>query len=287
MIKKYNVIGIGEILWEVYPEGRKLGGSPANFVYHTGKLGANSTLISSAGFDLAGNELSMILDQNGIDHYFNPSRNPTGKISYKEIDNKITSEYNSDTAWDEIKLSPVSLTLLEKAQVFYFGTLAQRGRITKEAIQHGLKIVPGNCLKIFDANLKPGHYSNTTIFESLKAANVVRIRQSELPIFREIIGLAKDDNKACKQLVYIFNLKLVVLSKDSESLMVSVNENSRISITKNNLSDTTSSEDAFTAAIAMGLLKKMKLPELHQEAINYAAQITMHKDTIPLQGVDN
>jgi len=278
----FNVIGIGELLWDLLPDGKELGGAPANFVYHTNYFGANSFLISAIGNDNYGEEIISILKKRNVNYAINKVEYPTGTVSVA-LKNGIPSyKIHENVAWDYITLKEEAIPVLEKADAICFGTLSQRSKTSLKSIEKAISLVPKTALKVFDINLRSFYYTKEIIEASLKSANVLKLNDEELIILTEMFNLKGDQEKGCKQLLNKFNLKFLALTNGSKgSMLFNKNEISRLSVPKIKVVDTIGAGDSFTAAMVMGILNKKPLIKIHKEAVLHAAKVCSNKGATP------
>lgn len=281
-VKKFNIIGIGELLWDLLPNGKELGGAPANFTYHTNFLGANSTIISTLGHDESGEEIRSLLKKRNLKYSINTVNYPTGWVSVK-LDNGIPNYViHENVAWDFIGLNKEVISDLENADAICFGTLSQRSKTSFKSIHKALKLVPVTALKVFDVNLRQTYYTKNIIEVSLECANVVKLNDEELVILSEIFHLPTAPEEACKQLLKQFDLKLLALTRGAQgSVLFTPTEISNFPTPKVVVVDTIGAGDSFTAAMVVGFLKGKPLTQLHKEASEYAAKICTYKGATP------
>jgi fructokinase len=280
--KKFNIIGIGELLWDMLPNGKELGGAPANFAYHANFFGANSTIISALGNDENGEEIELLLKENKLKYSINILNYPTGWVSVK-LDNGIPNYViHENVAWDFIELKDEVIPVLEKADAICFGTLSQRSKVSFETIQEAIKLVPKTALKVLDINLRQSFYTKKIIETSLKSANAVKLNDEELVVLSEMFHLPSNVDEACKQLLNQFSLKLLAITKGAEgSVLYTPNETSNYPTPKVKVVDTIGAGDSFTAAMVMGLLNGKPLNQIHKEASEYAAKVCTYKGATP------
>ena len=188
-IKKYTVIGMGEVLWDMLPTGKVLGGAPVNFSYHAAQLGAVGVAVSSVGNDELGHEIRNSVNEKGIKNCIAINKYPTSTVGVTLKDGKPEYTIYENVAWDFLELLPEAIQALKEADAVCFGTLAQRSSISHQAIMQALELVPLNCLKVYDINLRQKYYSKELIHESLSIANVFKINDDEVEIFKELFGL--------------------------------------------------------------------------------------------------
>lgn len=275
---EFNVIGIGELLWDMLPEGKELGGAPANFVYHAKYFGANSFIISAIGNDNLGKEIITVLEKRNINYSVNKINYPTGTVSVT-LKNGIPSyKIDENAAWDFIRLKKDAIPILEKADAICFGTLSQRSKISLKSILKAINIVPKNSLKIFDINLRASYYTKEIIKHSLNVANVLKLNDEELIVLTKMFNLKENQEDSCKQLLNKYNLKYLALTNGSKgSLIFHKDKISKFKVPKIKVVDTIGAGDSFTAAMVMGILNKNTLMKIHEGAVLHAAKVCANK----------
>jgi fructokinase len=280
---KFNTIGIGEILWDLLPEGMEMGGAPANFSFHSSNLGANSAIISAIGADSLGNKIQDLLIHKEVLPLLNQSTFPTGTVSVDLKEGIPTYIIHESVAWDNIKLEKRYLPYLKKTDAICFGTLAQRSSESSATILEALNIVPESALRVFDINLRQDYYSEPVIHHSLEMANILKLNEDELTVLREMFNLPFGEEEALHALLHRYHLKIVALTKGANgSLLLTPKEISYYKAPPVEIIDTIGAGDSFTAALIFGLLKKFPLKELHKNAAHYASEVCRHKGATPI-----
>jgi fructokinase len=282
-MKKKIVIGIGEILWDLLPDGKQLGGAPANFVWHAQQLGAEGTVVSAVGDDELGDEIRNIIKEKALGNGISVSEMPTGTVSV-ELRNGIPDYIiHENVAWDFIELNDLAREKTSQAEAICFGSLAQRSEVSAKNIRIALDSAPDECLKIFDINLRQAFYSKEIIEASLKRANVFKINDEELFIVREMFGVSGTDQEVCRELMELFDLKLVALTGGEEgSMLISKEEKSEIKTPKVEVADTIGAGDSFSAALAMGMLEGLPLKKIHSRAVTLSAFVCTQNGATPV-----
>ena len=279
----YTVIGIGEILWDLLPEGKILGGAPANFAYHAMQLGAEGVVISAIGDDDLGEEITRIIEQENVVNGLYVTKKPTGTVGV-QLNNGIPNyTIYEDVAWDNIELTEIAKEKLAKADAICYGSLAQRNEVSCKTIWKALEMVPETCLKVFDINLRQHFYSKEIIDKSLQFANVFKINEEEIVVFKDMFGMEGTEEEICQQIVHNYDLTLLTLTKGSEgSLLITKNEQSFIVTPKVEVADTIGAGDSFTATMIMGILNKQPLKVLHQKAVDVSAFVCTNSGATPI-----
>jgi fructokinase len=284
MENKYVVVGIGEILWDLLPQGKVLGGAPANFAYHAHQLGAEGYVISSIGKDELGEEILSQLANYDLNLQLEKVDYPTGTVIVK-LSGKGVPEYEiiKDVAWDYLSLTTDSYHLASETDAVCFGSLAQRNSVSRKVITDFVKLVPAKALKIFDINLRQSFYSRDLIEDSLKLANILKINDDELKLVTGLFGWADaNDEELCYNLINNYGLKLVALTCGTKgSHLFTADEQSSLSTPIVEVRDTIGAGDSFTAGMAMGLLNNKSLKESHSIAVELSAYVCTHNGAMP------
>ena len=218
-----RVVGIGEILWDLLPDGKQPGGAPANFAFHAHSLGARTALVSAVGDDALGRDILGRLDGWGIDRRTVAvlPGHPTGTVSVTVDDHGVPRYViHEDVVWDHIPWSPSLEELAAAADAVCFGTLCRRAPESREAIRRFLAATPARCLRVCDVNLRQGHYSAATIVESLDQANVLKLNDEELAILCPLFGLSGSVEGILRGLAKRFELQLVALTRGSRGSLL-------------------------------------------------------------------
>lgn len=281
-IKKYTVIGIGEVLWDLLPDGKILGGAPVNFAYHAMQLGALGVAVSSVGNDELGREIMDSVNSKGVENCIAVNNHPTGTVGVTLKDGKPDYTIYENVAWDFIELLPEAVKILKQADAICFGTLAQRGAVSHEAIQKALKLVPEQCLKVYDINLRQKYYSKDLIHESLSVANIFKINDDEVELFKHLFGLEGSETEVCRKIKETYSLEYLALTKGEKgsSLFHEV-EVSFMPTPFVNVEDTVGAGDSFTSAMVMGILNQKPLNEIHAKAVELSAFVCTQKGGTP------
>lgn len=211
------VVGIGELLWDVLPTGKRAGGAPINFVYHATQLGAEGYAVSAVGNDVFGTEIVQELDKNGICHLLGTVEYPTGSVMVELKDGIPTYTIIEGVAWDHIPLTQEAVDLVKEADAICFGTLAQRSPESRATIHALLSYARKEALRFFDVNIRQSYYSKELIASLLEEANVFKINDEELDLIREMFSLSEDEDTACRQLVERYSLRYMILTAGSQN----------------------------------------------------------------------
>ena len=222
---KKVIVGIGEILWDMLPSGKALGGAPANFAYHAMRLGEEGWAVSAIGDDDLGHEILGIVDSKGLHCIISVTDKPTGTVKV-ELDSRGVPSYNimEDVAWDNIPFTPEMEGLAKRADAVCFGSLVQRMN-SRDSVLAFVRTMRPEALKVFDINLRQQYYSREILEESLMLADILKINDEEIRIVSDMFGLGDDDVVACRSLIAAYGLRLVILTKGADgSEVVTSNE---------------------------------------------------------------
>ncbi|MBA7541355.1 Fructokinase [subsurface metagenome] len=280
----YKVAGLGELLWDVLPQGKQLGGAPCNFAFHALQTGCDAYIVSAIGTDIEGEEILRVLNQLKLkaDFIQTMSGYPTGMVTVKLNDSGIPNyTIHENAAWDNIEFPDGIIPLAREMDAVCFGSLAQRNDVSRNTILQFLEITKSECLRVFDINLRQSFYNQEIIEKSLELANVLKLNDDELLIVSEYFGCQGDEESRLKQLADDFQLMLIAFTKGSKgSLLFTKTEKSYCEVPTIRVADTVGAGDSFTAILISGMLNKMKLEEIHSAATNVAAFVcTMHGAT--------
>lgn len=284
-----KVTGIGEILWDVLPEGKQLGGAPANFAYHVSRADMDAAVVSAVGRDALGDEALSLLAAKGLEPaYVSRTDYPTGQV-HVALDANGVPQYEicQDVAWDNIPFSAELSRLAAGSDAVCFGTLAQRSDVSKNTILRFLDATPEHCLKILDVNLRQQFYSAEVIRESLKRADVLKLNEEELPIVVRLADVtSKGEAAIFRSIMEKFALSIVILTCGAKYSLALTSDGqiSRMNTPHVKVADTVGAGDAFTAAFAAAILKGRNLKEAHAKAVETSAYICTCHGAMPEYG---
>ncbi|WP_319541645.1 carbohydrate kinase [uncultured Pseudodesulfovibrio sp.] len=269
-------VGLGEILWDVLPDKRMLGGAPANFAYHINALGGEGVPVSCVGDDDLGREALSLLVMRGLntDAIVVNGEHPTGIVdAHVDAQGVATYVFPDNVAWDFLSLNEAALALAAKTRAVCFGTLAQRSEISRKAIRQFLDAASG-ALKVYDINLRQNFYTTEIISQSLDLADVLKINDDELALVTRMLSLPEGEREALETLMFQHSLKMGVLTRGEKgSLIVSPDGFSDLSGQPNEIMDTIGAGDSFTAALVLAYLDGQSLDEMNRYATRVAAYV--------------
>lgn len=273
----YNVVGIGEVLWDLLPDGPQLGGAPANFAYHARSLGLEAAVISCVGDDELGSNLLERLHQLSVpsDLVTQNAGLPTGTVSVTLNGNGVPHyTIHEPVAWDRIQSTSLAQESVRNAQVVCFGSLAQRSLTSRKTIQGLVSATSTSALRVFDINLRQRFYSREIIEQSLRLANVLKLNDAELPILTAMLELHGSVKEQLNQLAAQFELQTIALTcGDKGSLLYHRGCWSDCSVQPVHVADTVGAGDAFTAALVKGILLDMKPGDINAAANEVARHV--------------
>ncbi len=281
------VVGMGEALWDVLPEGKKIGGAPANFAYHVSQFGLTSCVVSAVGPDALGKEIQENLTSKGLNHLIAEVPYPTGTVQV-EIDQAGVPQYEikENVAWDNIPYTSQLESLAKRTQAVCFGSLAQRNVVSRETIDRFLDAMPQteDSLVVFDVNLRQGFYNKEILCNSMKRCNILKINDEELVAVSRMFGFPGIDlQDKCWILLGKYNLKMLILTCGINGSYVFTPGNVSFQPTpKVDVADTVGAGDSFTAAFIASILKGKSVAEAHSIAVRTSAFVCTKDGAMPV-----
>jgi fructokinase len=282
---KFKIVGIGEVLWDLLPGGRQVGGAPANFAYHANALGADARVISRVGHDEQGCELISSLEKIGLptDCVEVDPVSPTGTVTVQLASNgEPHFTIHEGAAWDHIAGEEPGRRAVAVADAVCFGTLAQRHEQSRASIRTLLRATPSPALRILDVNLRQRYYTLPIIEESLELANVLKVNETELPILAGMLNLPGDTRSQISQFARRYNLRLVAYTRGGHgSLLYACGRWADHPGVPTTVADTVGAGDSFTAAMTLGLRAGWDLDLVNQRANEVAAYVASRSGATP------
>ena len=271
MTRQLVIAGIGEVLWDVYPDAARFGGAPANFACHAAALGAEAWMASAVGVDDYGRSALATLETAGVqcktvarDREHDTGQvvvtlDPSGRASYR---------FATDSAWDHLEWSAVLESLAERCDAVCFGTLGQRSTTSRATIQRFVRTAPPAALRMFDVNLRQHFFDRRTIHSSLEIASAVKLNEEELPKVAELCGIGgSTPRQMLRELVDRYDLRLAALTCGAEgALLIAGDEESTCPAVPAKVVDTVGAGDAFTATLVPDFLRGLSLAEINRHA---------------------
>ncbi len=281
------VVGMGEALWDVLPEGKKIGGAPANFAYHVSQFGLPSCVVSAVGDDALGKEIVGNFTSKGLNQLIAEVPYPTGTVQV-EIDQAGVPQYEikENVAWDNIPYTAHLESLAQRTKAVCFGSLAQRNVVSRNTINRFLDAMPQNedTLVVFDVNLRQGFYNRDILCNSMKRCNILKINDEELVTVSRMFGYPGIDlQDKCWILLGKYNLKMLILTCGINGSYVFTPGNVSFQPTPRvEVADTVGAGDSFTAAFISSLLKGKSVTEAHSLAVRTSAFVCTAKGAMPI-----
>lgn len=261
----------GEVLWDVFPDHKKIGGAPLNVALRLNAFGNDISIISAVGNDILGEKLIAYLKENKLnssniqlkDNYqtgqVNVTLDPKGSASY---------EIKSPTAWDNIEVNKQNLERVKQSDVFIYGSLVCRNEVSKSTLFKLLEVAK---FKVFDVNLRPPFFNFELIFDLMHSADFIKFNDEELEL------ILKELNQSCTsikdKMTYIsntFNATHVCVTRGDKGAILLANSNFYESLGFSvNVVDTVGAGDSFLATLLHKIIKE----KASKEAINYACAV--------------
>ena len=280
------IVGMGEALWDVLPEGKKIGGAPANFAYHVSQFGFDSRVVSAVGNDDLGDEILKVFKEKQLKHQLQTVNYPTGTVQVTLDDNGIPCyDIKEGVAWDNIPFTDDLKRLALSTRAVCFGSLAQRNEVSRTSINRFLDTMPDGegQLKIFDINLRQGFFTKDIIRDSCQRCNVLKINDEELVAISRLFGYPGIDlQDKCWILLAKYNLKMLILTCGTNGSyvftpgVVSFQETPKVPVAV-----TVGAGDSFTATFTAALLKGKSVPEAHKLAVEVSAYVCTQSGAMP------
>jgi len=287
------IVGLGELLWDILPDGPRLGGAPANFAVMAGRLGNQAAILSRVGWDDPGKKALERLESFPVDTSLLQidSQHETGCVTVSFDEGEPQYSIHEPAAWDFLELSEEWVKVASAADAVCFGSLAQRAVESRQTIQTLVAQTPAKCVRVFDVNLRSPFYKSEVIEESLDLATVVKMNEAELPIVLEHLGLASDQigqagdtlRLGAKRLLDEFpSLNLVAVTRgDHGSLLVTRKEAHEHPGVSTSVADTVGAGDAFTAALTHYLVRGADLATMNEAGNRWGSWMAAQSGSMP------
>jgi len=280
------VVGLGEVLWDVFPDGAHFGGAPANFACHAAGLGAKAWMVSAVGVDDLGERAIETLRSRGVEceHVARDPDHATGRVLVTlNAAGQASYEFAPDAAWDHLPWSDSLASLAAGCDAICFGTLGQRSVGSQETIRRLVEAVPRDALRVFDVNLRQRFYSRETIESSLRMASALKLNDEELPIVTEFCGVqGGSPRELLRALMTRYSLRLVALTRGpAGSLLLAGDLEDECPAPPTTVVDTVGAGDSFTAALVSGFVRGMPLGVINRHANAVAAFVCSQNGATP------
>ena len=284
--KGHKVVGLGEVLWDLFPGRACVGGAPANFAYITTLMGDHGIVASSVGEDSRGIDALRRLEELGldIDHVQTDRERPTGTVNVNVDGNgQPRFEIAQPVAWDYLQWTLDWEHLAKSADAVCFGSLAQRSDVSRDAICKFVKCTSPRTLKVFDVNLRQSFYSHEILEDSMRLADMVKLNNDELPRIMSLNRMPhRDELSSARRLIEEYDLQLVCVTRGGKgSLLVSAENASEHPGFKVQVADTVGSGDAFTAGLVHEYLHGASLDLMNEVANLVGAWVASEVGAMP------
>jgi fructokinase len=288
MQSRRTVVGLGEILWDVFPDGAHFGGAPANFACSVAELGGHDVdvyMVGSVGRDDLGRRAIEMLNARGVDTSCVSSVDqPTGQVLV-QLDGagRPTFEIATGTAWDNLPFSTEMQQLAARADAVCFGTLAQRNQVSRRAIQSFVRATPPDCVRLLDINLRPPFWNEELVLQSFELANTLKLNDSELAVVADILGWSCGVDELLQKLIEKYSFQLVALTRGAEGSLLRSASGHHYDLPgrQADVVDTVGAGDAFAAVLATGLLRALPLETINAWGNRVAAFVCSQPGATP------
>ncbi len=280
------IVGMGEVLWDMLPEGKKIGGAPANFAYHVSQYGFDSCVVSAVGDDKLGNEILESFDNRYLNYLIEKVPYPTGTVQIELDEAGIPCyEIKENVAWDNIPFTADLEKLARKTRAVCFGSLAQRNTVSRETINRFLDVMSDTAgqYRVFDVNLRQGFYDKEILCNSMKRCNILKINDEELITVSRMFeypGIDLEDK--CRVLLSEYGLEVLILTCGVNGSYVFTRGNvSFVNTPKIEVADTVGAGDSFTATFISAILRGKSIREAHELAVDVSAYVCTQNGAMP------
>lgn len=284
---RYKIVGLGEVLWDMLPDGQQLGGAPSNFAYISTLLGNEGIVASRVGNDALGEQAVAQLANVGVNTAAiqRDAEHPTGTVQVQvDGQGQPTFQIAEHVAWDCLEWTPEWRKLAAECDAVCFGSLAQRATVSRSTIRQFLTATRNDAVRVFDVNLRQQFHSRDVLAESMKVAEIVKLNHEELPRLTEILGFAYcDDISSARMLLDSQNLKLLCITRGERGSLLldrcSMDEHPGYRV---RIADTIGAGDAFTAALVCEYLRGESLARTNETANRMGAWVASRIGAMPV-----
>ena len=279
------IVGLGEVLFDVFGKKKRLGGATANFAYHASRFGHEGLVVSAIGYDRNGNEIISELEAHSLPYHLERVPYPTGTVD-ADISDPNAPVYTIHTrcAWSHIPFTEELRDIASRTKAVCFGSLAQWGRESRRSIRLFLDSCPDGCLKICDINLRQKYFNKAIIRESLKRADILKLNEEELTAITGLFGYQMAGEEIlCRRLMKAYDLQMIILTKGvNGSCVLWKGGHSFQGTPKVKVRSAVGAGDAFTGAFVGSLLNGKSLEEAHQTAVKVSAYVCTQEGAMPV-----
>lgn len=280
------IVGLGEVLWDMLPDGKKIGGAPANFAYHMSQCDFPTYLVSAVGNDELGEQIRDTLSEAGLNLLLPVVEQPTGTVDV-ELDSEGIPQYTirENVAWDNIPFTPEVEALAKRTATVCFGTLAQRGEQSRKTIEAYLAAMPEEGVKVCDMNLRGNYYSKEVIESSMRVSDVVKVNKEELVEICRVLGVEfTDQHLVVRDFLEQYKLEMFIVTCGTEGSFVYCEDQSATCLPTPAVEvvDTVGAGDAFTAIFVAGMLGGLEVRWAHMLAVEAAAYVCTQAGAMPI-----
>lgn len=281
---KRLVVGLGEVLWDMLPEGRKIGGAPVNFAYHAGQFGIDTMAVSAIGNDKLGEDTIAEMNGKHLNHIFPSVPYPTGSVQVS-LDEKGVPAYDikENVAWDNIPFTNEIESVARSCRAVCFGSLAQRNAVSRSTIRKFIESTPSGCIRIFDINLRQNFYTGNVIHDSLELCNILKINDEEIMLVSRMFNYDSSNiENVCRTIMEDFSLEMVILTCGTKgSYIFTKGGVSFMPTPKVNVADTVGAGDSFTGSFCAAILRGLPVAEAHKKAVEVSAYVCTQNGAMP------
>lgn len=283
--KAQRIFSLGEVLWDVFPDGSQFGGAPANFACNAAAHGAAVSMVSRVGRDVLGEQAIVALDSRGVcvDEIQRDAVLNTGTVSVRLNDRGVPAyTICEDVTWDHLEWLPAMREMADRVDAVYFGTLSQRSECAHQTIQQFVSRVPSTALRVYDINLRAPYNDERIIQASLQRANILKLSDEELDFVTEMAGIQGDTMTRLRALREQYQLRLIALTRGSQgAILMTENEVSDFGGVACDVIDTVGAGDSYTATLVTGILRGEPLAAINERACRVAAYVCSKKGATP------
>ena len=279
------IVGIGEALWDMLPEGRKIGGAPANFTYHVSQFGLDAVAVSAVGNDELGAEIRQTFEEKDLQTQLATVPYPTGTVAVT-LDAKGIPQYEicEGVAWDNIPFSPELEALARNTIAVCYGTLAQRNSVSRKTIESFIAAMPADGIKICDINLRGTFYNKEVLESSMRACDILKINDEEIDEVSRLLGAEFPTQRmAALNLMSRYEVDILILTCGTNgSYIYSMDgTESFLPTPKVKVADTVGAGDSFTGAFIAALLCGKDIKKAHALAVEVSAYVCTQNGAMP------